>query len=84
MQRILEHLTTPEQVSIAMSALSPITISLSMDTFGHHVIDNCLKLFSFEDNMVKLFSRRNYFIIILSYVLLLISHYTKCLMHFGF
>ena len=53
MQKLLEHLTTPEQVSIAMSALSPITVALTMDASGHHVIEHCLRLFSFEDNMVK-------------------------------
>lgn len=53
MQKLLEYLTTPEQVSIAMSALWPVTVALTKDTSGHHVIQHCLKLFSCQDNMVK-------------------------------
>lgn len=51
MQKLLEYLTTPEQVSIAMSALWPVTVALTKDTSGHHVIQHCLKLFSCQDNM---------------------------------
>ncbi|XP_043709057.1 pumilio homolog 12-like [Telopea speciosissima] len=49
-QKMLEHLTTPEQISCVMMALRPGTVILSKDVNGHHVIQNCLQRFSHEDN----------------------------------
>ncbi|KAK9270326.1 hypothetical protein L1049_025904 [Liquidambar formosana] len=49
-QKLLEHLTTPQQISLVMSALSPGAVALTKDMNGHHVIQHCLKHFSNEDN----------------------------------
>ncbi|XP_042509279.1 pumilio homolog 12-like [Macadamia integrifolia] len=48
-QKLLEHLTTPEQISRVMMALRPGTVILTKDVNGHHVIQNCLQHFSNED-----------------------------------
>ncbi|XP_023771891.3 pumilio homolog 12 [Lactuca sativa] len=45
MQKLIELLTTSEQRSLIVSALKRITVTLSKNTNGHHVIQNCLKLF---------------------------------------
>ncbi|KAL2552354.1 Pumilio-like protein 11 [Forsythia ovata] len=50
MQKLLEHLTSPEQKSIAISVISCITVPLTKSLSGHHVIQHCLKFFSNEDN----------------------------------
>ncbi|KAL2490830.1 Pumilio11 [Abeliophyllum distichum] len=50
MQKLLEHLTSPEQKSIAISGISRITVPLTKSLSGHHVIQHCLKFFSNEDN----------------------------------
>ncbi|KAF8406236.1 hypothetical protein HHK36_008321 [Tetracentron sinense] len=49
-QKLLERLTTPEQIYRVMLALSLNPVSLTKCTNGHHVIQNCLKYFSAEDN----------------------------------
>ncbi|KAJ4967198.1 hypothetical protein NE237_019047 [Protea cynaroides] len=49
-QKLLEHLTTPEQISCVMLALRPGTVILSKDGNGHHVIQHCLQRFSNENN----------------------------------
>ncbi|XP_042508694.1 putative pumilio homolog 8, chloroplastic [Macadamia integrifolia] len=48
-QKLLEHLTTPEQISCVMMALRPGTVILTKDVNGHYVIQNCLQRFSNED-----------------------------------
>ncbi|MBA0595557.1 hypothetical protein Gorai_012424 [Gossypium raimondii] len=49
-QKLLEKLTTQQQISLFMSALSPGAVALSKDLNGHRVIQYCLKNFSDEDN----------------------------------
>ncbi|XP_022768690.1 putative pumilio homolog 8, chloroplastic [Durio zibethinus] len=49
-QKLLEKLTTQQQISLVMSALSPGAVALTKDMNGHHVIQYCLKNFSYEDN----------------------------------
>ncbi|XP_031270592.1 pumilio homolog 12-like [Pistacia vera] len=44
-QKLLEHLTTPQQVSLITAALMPGSVTLIKDTNGHHVIQHCLKYF---------------------------------------
>ncbi|OIW15630.1 hypothetical protein TanjilG_08206 [Lupinus angustifolius] len=49
-QKLLEHVTTQEQRSLIMSALSPGAVALTKDINGIHVVEHCLKHFSNEDN----------------------------------
>ncbi|XP_010274377.1 PREDICTED: pumilio homolog 12-like [Nelumbo nucifera] len=49
-QKLLEHLTTPQQISCIMLALRPSAVTLTNNMNGHHVILHCLKNFSNEDN----------------------------------
>ncbi|KAK3011705.1 hypothetical protein RJ639_011655 [Escallonia herrerae] len=49
-QKLLEHVSTPHQVSLVMSALSLGAATLANDQNGHHVIQFCLVHFSSEDN----------------------------------
>ncbi|KAE9588387.1 putative pumilio domain-containing protein [Lupinus albus] len=51
-QKLLEHVSTQEQRSLIMSALSPGAVALTKDTNGIHVVEHCLKHFSNEDNRV--------------------------------
>ncbi|OMO78854.1 hypothetical protein CCACVL1_14084 [Corchorus capsularis] len=50
LQKLLENLTTQQQISKFMSALSPCAVALTKDMTGHRVIQYCLKNFSEEDN----------------------------------
>ncbi|MBA0565956.1 hypothetical protein Golob_010811 [Gossypium lobatum] len=59
-QKLLEKLTTQQQISLFMSALSPGAVALSKDLNGHRVIQYCLKNFSDEDNKVALILDYNY------------------------
>ncbi|XVE55809.1 hypothetical protein DITRI_Ditri03aG0186900 [Diplodiscus trichospermus] len=49
-QKLLDKLTTQQQISLVMSALSPGSVALTKDINGHRVIQYCLKNFSDEDN----------------------------------
>ncbi|XVF36371.1 hypothetical protein REPUB_Repub19eG0053000 [Reevesia pubescens] len=49
-QKLLEKLTTQQQISLAMSVLSRGAVALTKDMNGHRVIQYCLKNFSDEDN----------------------------------
>ncbi|KAE9600011.1 putative armadillo-like helical, pumilio, RNA binding domain-containing protein [Lupinus albus] len=49
-QKLLEHVTTQEQRSLIMAALSTGAVALTKDTNGLHVVEHCLKHFSNEDN----------------------------------
>ncbi|CAL1410647.1 unnamed protein product [Linum trigynum] len=49
-QKLLDHVTVPQQVSVIMPALSRGAVALTKDMNGHHVIQHCLKSFSHEDN----------------------------------
>ncbi|KAK3231270.1 hypothetical protein Dsin_003151 [Dipteronia sinensis] len=49
-QRLMENLTTPQQISLVTAALSTGAVALTKDMNGHHVIQHCLKYFSDEDN----------------------------------
>ncbi|KZV54546.1 pumilio8, chloroplastic [Dorcoceras hygrometricum] len=69
MSTLLEKLTTPQQISLVMSALSPAAIALANDSSGQHVIIYCVKHFSGEynehllneiaDNCLKLATNRS-------------------------
>ncbi|XP_044474663.1 putative pumilio homolog 8, chloroplastic [Mangifera indica] len=48
-QKLLEHLTTPQQISMVAAALVPGIVTLIKDTNGHHVIQYCLKCFPDQD-----------------------------------
>ncbi|KAG5548221.1 hypothetical protein RHGRI_013802 [Rhododendron griersonianum] len=50
MQKMLEHLTAPEQVSLAMSVISRIALVLTKSMSGYRVIERCLKSFTNEQN----------------------------------
>lgn len=54
-EKLLEHITTQEQRSIIMSAISPGAIPLSKDINGHRVVLYCLKHFATEDIKVTCF-----------------------------
>ncbi|KAM7266243.1 hypothetical protein ACFE04_004140 [Oxalis oulophora] len=49
-QKLLETLNTPKQISMLIRAISPGAVALAKDMNGHHVIQHCLKKFSHEDN----------------------------------
>ncbi|XP_047342806.1 putative pumilio homolog 8, chloroplastic [Impatiens glandulifera] len=49
-QKLLEHVRTPDHISLIISALTPGTADLATDTQGHHVIQYCLRNFTNEDN----------------------------------
>ncbi|KAL5780149.1 hypothetical protein ACOSQ2_010886 [Xanthoceras sorbifolium] len=49
-QRLLECLTTPQQISLVTAAISTGAVALTKDMNGHHVIQHCLKYFSDDDN----------------------------------
>ncbi|KAL2537318.1 putative pumilio-like protein 8 [Forsythia ovata] len=50
MQKLLEHLTTPEQRSFVISVFKRFTVTLTKSINGHHVIQHCLKFFSTQEN----------------------------------
>ena len=50
MQKFLELLRTPDQIALVLSALRRITLNLTKDKGGCHVIKHFLQLFSVEDN----------------------------------
>lgn len=45
-QKLLEHLKTPEQISAAVFAVKKITVRLTKSINGGHVLHHCFKLFS--------------------------------------
>ncbi|GFP89875.1 putative pumilio homolog 8 chloroplastic [Phtheirospermum japonicum] len=49
-QKLLEKLSTPQQISLVVSALSPGAITLANDPSGHHVIQYCVRSFPVEYN----------------------------------
>ncbi|CAD5327355.1 unnamed protein product [Arabidopsis thaliana] len=49
-QKLIETVTTKEQISLVKSALVPGFLSLFRELNGNHVILNCLKFFSPNDN----------------------------------
>lgn len=53
-QKLMENLSSPQQVSLLMAVLSPTAVTLANDQNGHHVIQYCVTHFSTEDNMVVL------------------------------
>ncbi|KAL9174262.1 hypothetical protein ABFS82_02G040600 [Erythranthe guttata] len=53
-QKLLDKLTTPNQVAIALSVLRRITIELTRSMNGQHVIQHCLKSFPPQDNEIIL------------------------------
>ncbi|KAJ7946127.1 Pumilio-like protein [Quillaja saponaria] len=53
-QKLLEHLQTPQQIDIVVSALKRITVTLSKNCFGRMVIQESLKRFSREFKKILL------------------------------
>lgn len=53
MQKLIELLTTSEQRSLMVSALRRITVTLTKNTNGHHVIQHCLKSFLVDEVQVQ-------------------------------
>ncbi|KAI3497375.1 hypothetical protein L1887_39937 [Cichorium endivia] len=49
MQKLIEVLTTSEQRSLIVSSLRRITVTLTKNTNGHHVIQHCLKSFTVHE-----------------------------------
>ncbi|GJZ90163.1 pumilio homolog 12-like protein [Tanacetum coccineum] len=49
MQKLIELLTTADQRSLIVSALKRITVPLTKNTNGHHVIQHCLKSFKVDE-----------------------------------
>ncbi|CAI9104326.1 OLC1v1002974C1 [Oldenlandia corymbosa var. corymbosa] len=49
MQKLLGRLITAEQRSLVVSALRRITVTLTKNANGHHVIEHCLKYFPNEN-----------------------------------
>ena len=52
MQKLLENLSTPEQISFVISALSPGAVALANDPNGQHVIRYCLIHYPYEYHKV--------------------------------
>ncbi|WOG98966.1 hypothetical protein DCAR_0418312 [Daucus carota subsp. sativus] len=50
-QTLMEHVSSPHQVSLLVAAISPSAAILARDTNGHHVIQHCLTHFSNEYNL---------------------------------
>lgn len=51
-QKLIETVTTREQIVLITSALQPAFIELVNDPNGNHVIQKCLTNFGAEDNKV--------------------------------
>ncbi|KAL8195246.1 hypothetical protein R6Q57_025649 [Mikania cordata] len=49
MQKLIELLNTAEHRSLMVSALRRITLTLTKNTNGHHVIQHCLKSFNVDE-----------------------------------
>ncbi|KAJ9175198.1 hypothetical protein P3X46_013776 [Hevea brasiliensis] len=49
MQKMIEHMRTPEQRSLLISAMKCIALSLCKNHNGHHVIQQCFKYFMVDD-----------------------------------
>ncbi|KAK9286587.1 hypothetical protein L1049_014986 [Liquidambar formosana] len=52
-QKLLEHLTNRDQISLVVSVLRPFAITLSKNVNGHHVIQHCMKFFTYDDNKIN-------------------------------
>ncbi|KAJ8541166.1 hypothetical protein K7X08_001982 [Anisodus acutangulus] len=48
MQKLLDNLSTPQQRSLILSAITPVAVALANDQSGQHVIQYCVKTFSIE------------------------------------
>jgi Mg/Co/Ni transporter MgtE len=49
-QRLIEYLSTPEQIKIVTNSLNPNVVTLIKDLNGNHVIQKCLHRLSPENN----------------------------------
>lgn len=49
-QKLIEYLSTPEQIKIVIAALTPNVVTLIKDLNGNHVIQKCLHRLSSENN----------------------------------
>ncbi|KAK1405650.1 Pumilio isogenyy domain family member 4 [Heracleum sosnowskyi] len=50
-QTLMEHVSSPHQVSLLVAAISPSAAILARDTNGHHVIQHCLNHFPNDYNL---------------------------------
>ncbi|MCD7462444.1 hypothetical protein HAX54_048548 [Datura stramonium] len=53
MQKLLDNLSTPQQRSLILSAITPVAVALANDQSGQHVIQFCVKTFSISTPGVK-------------------------------
>lgn len=53
MQKLLDNLSTPQQRSLILSAITPVAVALANDQSGQHVIQYCVKTFSIEYTRVN-------------------------------
>lgn len=58
MQKLIETVTTKEQISLVKSALKPGFLSLVRDVNGNRVLHSCLQCLGPNDNKVS-FSQHN-------------------------
>lgn len=49
---LLDHISSQQQISLFMSALSPGAAALANDPNGHFIIRHCVQNFSADDNKV--------------------------------
>ncbi|CAN4122598.1 unnamed protein product [Withania somnifera] len=47
-QKLLDNLSSPQQRSLVLSAITPVAVALANDQCGQHVIQHCVKTFSIE------------------------------------
>lgn len=47
-QKLLERLNTPQQISLVMTSLLPGAFALAIDSNGQHIINYCVKRFPGE------------------------------------
>ncbi|OMO73952.1 hypothetical protein CCACVL1_17055 [Corchorus capsularis] len=48
-QKIMEWISIPNQISILLSVLKPAAVALTKNAHGHHIIERCLQIFSIEE-----------------------------------
>ncbi|CAN4092624.1 unnamed protein product [Withania somnifera] len=47
-QKLWDNVSTPQQTSLILSAITPVAVALANDQSGQHVIQYCVKTFSIE------------------------------------
>ena len=56
LQKMIEHLSTPEQIQTVIEALKDHVVELIQDLNGNHVIQKCLNRLGPDDFQVRLAS----------------------------